>query len=313
MNELREITVFGGTGFLGQRVVCRLAVRHISVRVASRHPERMKPAFQGEPHALKFVAADINDDASVRAAVAGAAGVVNATSLYVEQGRSTFLAIHVAAAARLAKHARDAGVERFVHVSGIGADSRSSSPYVRSRGKGEEAVRAAFPEAIIVRPAVMFGPGDSFITPLTDLLRRLPVFPLFGRGLTRLQPVSVEDVAEAIARVLTAPHPDRLYELGGPRVYTYSEVLRKVADRIGTRPALLPVPFAAWQALGFVSEMMPRPPVTRSQVELMAVDNVASAQCPGFASLAIAPRPIDSLWQDARADGTGEQNAAVTP
>jgi uncharacterized protein YbjT (DUF2867 family) len=295
VSELGEITVFGGTGFLGQRVVRRLAARRIAVKIAARHLEREKPGFCGESSSVRFVRADINDDASVRAAVAGSAGVVNAVSLYIERGRATFDAIHVEAAARLARHARNAGVTCFVHVSGIGADPHSPSSYIRSRGKGEEAVRAAFPAATIVRPAVMFGPGDSFVAPLADLLRKSPVFPLFGRGLTRLQPVSVEDVAEAIVRALTSPKPDPVYELGGPRVYTYRDLLRKIADHVGARPVLVPVAFGAWQTLGFLMELMPRPIVTRGQVELMAVDNVASAECPGFASLGMEPQAIDSM------------------
>jgi NADH dehydrogenase len=299
-DKLREITVFGGTGFLGQRVVRHLAAHSDAVRIAARHPERKMPGLRGELCSLKFVHADINDDASVSAAVSGTFGVVNAVSLYVEQGRATFEGIHVEAAARLARHARDAGVARLVHVSGIGADSQSPSSYIRSRGKGEEAVRAAFPAATIVRPAVMFGPGDSFVTPLVDLLRRLPVFPLFGRGLTMLQPASVEDVAEAIARALIAEQPDRVYELGGPRVYTYGDLLRTIGDHVGAQPMLVPVPFGAWQTLGALMEMTPRPLVTRSQVELMAVDNVASPDFAGFRKLGIEPRPLESMWSVAR-------------
>jgi uncharacterized protein YbjT (DUF2867 family) len=305
VNELDEITVFGGTGFLGQHVLRHLAARRVAVRVAARHAERRRASVGGEPSSLKFVRTDVNDDASVRAAVAGAIGVVNAVSLYAERGRESFHAIHVEAAARVARHARNAGVERFVHVSGIGADPQSSSSYIRSRGEGEEAVRTAFPAATIVRPAVMFGPGDSFVTPLTDLVRRFPVFPLFGQGLTRLQPVSVEDVAEAIARALTAPKADRVYELGGPRIYTYRDLIRTIADRGGARPILVSVPRGAWETLGFLMEMMPRPLVTRSQVELMAIDNVASPECPGFGNLGMEPRPIDSMWSERRAESDG--------
>jgi NADH dehydrogenase len=296
--SLAEFTVFGGTGFLGQRVVRRLAARRVAVRVAARHPERKNPSVGVDSCSVSFVQADVNDDASVRAVVAGSAGVVNAVSLYVERGHATFGAVHVQAAARLARHAREAGVARFVHVSGIGADPHSPSSYIRSRGEGEEAVRAAFPDAIIIRPAVMFGPEDAFVAPLADLLRKSPVFPLFGRGLTRLQPVSVEDVAEAIVRTLSSPKPDRLYELGGPHICTYRNLLRKIAEHVGARPVLVPVPFGAWQTLGFLMELTPRPIVTRGQVELMAVDNVASGQCVGFASLGIEPEPIDAMWSE---------------
>jgi NADH dehydrogenase len=219
--------------------------------------------------------------------------VVNAVSLYRERGRETFHALHVQAAGRLALQARRAGVERLVHVSGIGADAASGSLYIRSRGEGELAVQAAFPTAIIVRPAVMFGRDDAFLNTLVKLLRRLPAYPMFGQGRTRLQPVSVEDVAEAIARALlpAAAHPVT-YELGGPGVYTYKELLKEVADRLGKRPILLPVPFPLWHALARIAELLPGSPLTRNQVELMQTDTVVSGAMPGFAALGIAPEPI---------------------
>ena len=169
--------------------------------------------------------ADINDEDAVATAVAGAYGVVNAVSLYLERGTETYHTVHVEAAERLARQARRAGVERLVQVSGIGADITSSSLYIRRRGEGELAVQAAFANAIIIRPAVMFGPDDAFLNTLVKLLKWLPAYPMFGRGLTRLQPVDVEDVAEATARSLhpTARYPVT-YELGGPRVYTFEEL-----------------------------------------------------------------------------------------
>ena len=208
----RIATVFGGTGFLGSRVVRHLLGQNLSVRIASRHPERFPSSSEGP--ALQLLRADINDEDAVAAAVAGAYGVVNAVSLYLERGTETFHAVHVEAAERLARQAQQAGVERFVHVSGIGADITSGSPYISRRGEGELAVQAAFANAIIIRPAVMFGPDDAFLNTLVKLLKWLPAYPMFGRGLTRLQPVDVEDVAEAIARGLqpTARNHARLLQ-----------------------------------------------------------------------------------------------------
>ena len=233
---------------------------------------------------------------AVAAAVTGAYGVVNAVSLYVERGTETFHAVHVEAAERLARQAQRAGVERFVHVSGIGADAASGSLYIRNRGEGELAVQAAFANAIIIRPAVMFGRDDAFLNTLVKLLKRLPAYPMFGRGLTRLQPVYVEDVAEAIARSLqpTAPNPVT-YELGGPRVYTYEELLKVVAHRLGKKPVLLSVPFPIWHALARIAEMMPGSPLSRNQVELMEVDTVVSAEMPGFDALGVTPQPVEHL------------------
>ena len=290
----RRVTVFGGTGFLGRRVVRHLLDRGFAVRVAARHPER-GPALFGDQAALEFVRADVGDDASVAATLANAWGVVNAVSLYVERGGLTFQAIHVAAAERVAAAARRAGVARLVHVSGIGADPHSGSKYIRSRGEGEEAVLAAFPGAVIIRPSVMFGPDDAFLTGLTAMLGKLPVFPLFGRGRTKLQPAHVDDVGEAVARVLAAAEPAPLYELGGPQVFSYRALLQTIAWRLGSKPLLLPLPFTLWRLLGSAAQMLPNPPLTRNQVELMQHDNVVSPSCPGFDALGIAPKGIAVL------------------
>lgn len=155
---------------------------------------------------------------------------------------------------------------------------------------------AAFADATIIRPAVMFGPDDAFLTIILKLLRRLPIYPMFGRGLTRLQPAYVGDVAEATARVLQRTQTHAItYECGGPRVYTYEEFLRAVAHQAGLRPILIPVPFTAWHALAWAAEMLANPPVTRNQVELMQVDNVSSPQMPGFEELGISPHPVEEI------------------
>jgi NADH dehydrogenase len=290
----RIVVVFGGTGFLGRRIVRRLRQRDFFVRIASRHPNRGRRLFGPDDPRLQSIAADIHDERSVADALAGAYGVVNAVSLYVERGRESFHSVHVASARRVAAQAQRAGVEQLTHVSGIGADPASRSLYIRKRGEGELAVRAAFADAHVIRPAVVFGPDDAFLSGLIELLRRLPVFPMFGRGLTRLQPVYVEDVAEAIAKTLErTPLHARTFECGGPRVYTYKELLRAVANETGLEPVLVPVPFAAWHALGWIAEMLPRPPVTRNQVELMQVDTVASPGMPGLGELGIAPRSLE--------------------
>jgi uncharacterized protein YbjT (DUF2867 family) len=292
----RTVAVFGGTGFLGRRVVRHLRKRGFSVRIASRHPHRGDELFAlDDPH-LQSVEADIHNEQSVARALAGAYGVVNAVSLYIEHRTETFHSQHVECAQRLATQACQAGIERLVHVSGIGADVASPSLYVRKRGEGELAVRAAFADALLIRPAVMFGPDDSFLTTIIMLLERLPIYPMFGRGLTRLQPAYVEDVAEAITRALqgTEKHPNT-FECGGPRVYTYEELLKVVAHEANLRPTLMPIPFAAWHALAWFAEMLPKPPVTRNQVELMQVDSVASPEMPGFGELGISPLSIEEI------------------
>jgi len=307
------VAVFGGTGFLGHRVVASLLRQGHAVRAVSRNPARVAKLFSQPARAVpqaaampapEAVQADILEPGSVAAAVAGAGAVVNAVSLYVEEGARTFERVHVAAAAELAGAARRAGAVRFVQLSGIGADPGSESPYIRARGRGEAAVRQAFPGAAIARPSVMTGPDDAFLVPLERLLRKLPVLPMFGRGRTRLQPVHVEDVAEAVARLAAggdspASGPIELampdlatFEFGGPQVFTYRELLQAIARQAGARTLLVPLPFAAWHLLAGIAERLPGAPLTRNQVDLMRRDNVPGMGMPGLEELGIRPRDI---------------------
>ena len=286
--EISCVTVFGGTGFVGRRVARHLRGSGATVRIASRHPGR------AESDSLEQIAANAHNERSVDAAVVGADGVVNAISLYVEHGRDTFHSVHVEAAARIARAARRAGTKRFVHLSGIGADAGSPSPYIRSRGEGEAAVQTTFPGAVIIRPAVMFAPDDAFLTTILRLLQSLPAYPMFGDGRTRLQPAYADDVAAAIAEVVRqSKKPYPIYELAGPRVYSYEELLRTIARSAGLRPVLMRMPFAFWGAVAGLAEILPQPPLTRNQVELMQIDTMASENRPGFRTLGISPRSLE--------------------
>jgi|GraSoi2013_100cm_1033763.scaffolds.fasta_scaffold19414_4 uncharacterized protein YbjT (DUF2867 family) len=286
--EISCVTVFGGTGFVGRRVARHLRGSGATVRIASRHPRR------AEGDSLEQIAANAHNERSVDAAVVGADGVVNAISLYVEHGRDTFHSVHVEAAARIARAARRAGTKRFVHLSGIGADAGSPSPYIRSRGEGEAAVQTTFPGAVIIRPAVMFAPDDAFLTTILRLLQSLPAYPMFGDGRTRLQPAYADDVAAAIAEVVRqSKKPYPIYELAGPRVYSYEELLRTIARSAGLRPVLMRMPFAFWGAVAGLAEILPQPPLTRNQVELMQIDTMASENRPGFRTLGISPRSLE--------------------
>jgi uncharacterized protein YbjT (DUF2867 family) len=283
------VTVFGGTGFVGGRVVRQLHGSGTRVRIVSRH--RGHAAADG----IEQIAADAHDKRSVEAALTGADAAVNAISLYVEHGRDTFHSVHLEAAGKIAKAARQAGLSRFVHISGIGANAASPSSYIRSRGEGEAAVRAAFPGAVIVRPAVMFAADDAFLTTILRLLRSLPVYPIFGDGRTRLQPAHADDVAAAIAQILRQSHkPFPVYELAGPRVYSYEQLLRTITRIAGLRRVLVRIPFGLWDKLAALAERLPQPPLTRNQVELMYIDTVASENLPGFRSLGISPRSLES-------------------
>jgi uncharacterized protein YbjT (DUF2867 family) len=202
--------------------------------------------------------------------------------------------VHVQTASKIASAARQAGTRRFVHVSGIGANTASPSRYIRSRGEGEAAVQTAFHGAVIVGPAVMFASDDAFLTTILRLLRSLPAYPIFGDGRTRLQPVYADDVAAAIAQILRQSQiPHSVYELAGPRVYSYEELLRTIARIAELRPVLMRMPFAFWNALAGVAEMLPQPPLTRNQVELMKIDTTASERLPGFRALGISLRSLE--------------------
>jgi uncharacterized protein YbjT (DUF2867 family) len=289
--------VFGGTGFLGRRLVRGLAAEGANLRIAVRSPDRARSILPAAfLDRVTLFRADVRDRASVAAAVAGADAVVNAVSAYVEKPGATFEAVHEQGARTLAQEAAAAGVARLVLVSGIGADPESRSPYIRSRGCGELAVRQAFPGATIVRPSAMFGPGDALFGTLADLVRLLPVVPLIGGGRTRLQPVYVDDVAEGIARMLAdRATAGQTYDLAGPGVYTVRELVGFALRLMDKRRLLLPVPFAVAEIHARVFELLPSPPLTTGQVDLLKADNLASGALPGFRDLDIRPKSIEDI------------------
>ena len=292
-----RVTVFGGSGFLGRQIVWRLADEGAEVRVAVRRPERAaflaerRPAGQIVP-----VRADVWVEASVGPAVEGAQAVVNTVGHYVERGPATFAAIHGEGAQRVARLSALAGVQRLVHISGLGADPASDSPYVRARGIGERLVREVFPEATILRPCVLFGPGDAFLSRLAGLARVMPALPLFGTGRTRLQPVYVLDVAAAVAQALAASaSKGQVYELGGPRIYTYKALVQLVLAQIQRRRLLIPIPFAVWELLAAVLAPLPNRPISRDQITLMKRDNLVGANALTFTELGLAPTALEDV------------------
>lgn len=291
------ITVFGGSGFVGRCIVRRLADDEMAVRVAVRHPERARPVLRqvGVGH-VEIIAADARDPPSVAAAVAGADGVVNAVSAYVQAGDITFAGVHELGAETIAREAAAAGVIRLVLISGIGADPQSPSPYVRARGRGEQRVKAAFPRVTIVRPSTMFGPGDALFAGIASLARFLPLLPLIGGGGTRLQPTYVEDTAEAVTRILVDPGTAaRTYELVGPRVCTLRDSMALALAASGRRRLFVPIPFPLADVAARLLEATPWPLLTTAQVDLLRHDNVASGDYPGFADLGIIPASVEKV------------------
>jgi NADH dehydrogenase len=288
------VTVFGGTGFLGREIVRAVCAAGLPVRVATR--QRPADGFFGAGSGrISHVAADVTDEISVAAAVDGASAVVNAVSLYAEKGTVTFDAVHVAGAGRVARCAGEGGAATLVHVSGLGVDVASPSRYVRARARGEDAVRQNIDGAVIIRPSVLFGRGDSLLTAIAAVTA-LPVVPLFGGGGVHLQPVYVDDVAAAVAKIAAGVREQApVYELGGADVLSYRQLVEIVMTHLGRRRPLLPLPFWVWKSSARMLSLLPAPPLTIDQVILMQDDNVVGGHEATFADLQIEPAGIASL------------------
>jgi uncharacterized protein YbjT (DUF2867 family) len=295
----RLVTVFGGSGFIGRHLVRRLAQGGDRVRVAVRHPDSaLFLKTMGDVGQVTPVQANLRDDRSVAAAVAGADAVVNLVGILYSRGKQSFSAVHHEGALRAAAAARTAGAKRFVQMSALGASSRSPAEYARTKAMGEEAVQNAFPGATIVRPSVVFGPEDGFFNRFAAMAAISPVLPVLGRPPAgpSFQPVYVGDVAAAIAKVLDDPSTaGKTYELGGPSRYSMAEIMALVLQWTGRKRivAWMPSGLAEFQAC--VLGLLPVPPLTRDQLRLLDTDNVASGALPGLEALGIQPTPAEAV------------------
>jgi uncharacterized protein YbjT (DUF2867 family) len=294
------ITVFGGSGFLGRHLVRALAKRHYRIRVAVRRPDlagHLQPLGRvGQIHAVQ---ANVRNTASVEAAVRDADIVINLVGILYERGRQRFDTVQAFGAEQVALAAANHGA-RMIHISAIGADEKSSSGYARAKAEGEKAVLAARPEATIFRPSIMFGPEDEFFNKFAALARILPALPLIGGGTTRFQPVFVGDVAEAIARAVDgAAKAGSTYEVGGPEVQTFKELMEYVLEVTERRRFLIPLPFPLAKFQATFLQYLPTPLLTPDQVELLKTDNVVSpaAEHEGrtLAALDIAPTAMEVI------------------
>lgn len=277
-NRSKLVTVFGGSGFVGRHTVRALAKWGYRVRAAERRPDlagHLQPmGAVGQIHAVQ---ANLRYPQSVRRAIEGADAVVNLVAILAEHGESTFEALHFEGARTVAEAAREAEVDSLVHISAIGADPSATSHYAQSKGRGERAVLEAFPDAVVHRPSLIFGPEDQLFNRFGAMAQISPVLPLIGGGKTRFQPVYVGDVAEAIARAVDGQaKAGTIYELGGPEVVTFKQILSLVRDYTDRRPLLLPVPFWLAKLMAVLTKPLPFRPLTVDQVRLLAVDNVVS-------------------------------------
>ena len=292
------VTVFGGSGFVGGQVVRQLAKAGHRVRVAVRNPNlayRMR--MLGDVGQIEVVQANVRNAPSVARAVEGAEGVVNLVGVLWENGRQKFQTLHVMGAKTVAEQAKAAGVKRLVQVSALGADVNSSSKYQRTKAEGEAAVRAAFPGAVVIRPSVVFGAEDKFFNKFGQMAALFPALPLIGGGQTKFQPVYVGDVAAVIAKAISSPAAEGLtYELGGPAVYSFKEILEMILVETGRSRVLAPIPFFAASWIGKVGDLSPiAPPLTSDQVESLKTDNVADNGLPGLAEAGVVPTAVEAV------------------
>ncbi len=297
------VTILGGAGFVGRYVARRMAQAGWRVRVATRRPnEHINVRTYGVPGQVEPVLCNIRDGASLRAAIRGAEAVVNCVGILAEGGKNSFEAVQAQGAGLAARIAAEEGVARFVQVSAIGADAGSDSAYARTKAAGEAAVTAAFPSAVILRPSIIFGPEDQFFNRFAGMARLGPVLPIAG-GATRFQPVWVDDVAQAAAKAALGQVAPGVYELGGPEVLTFRQLMERMLAEIRRRRLIFVMPFwmARLAATGFdvlqavTLGLFTNGVLTRDQLRNLARDNVVAPGAKGFAELGIQPTALDAI------------------
>lgn len=296
----KTITVFGGTGFLGRHIIWQLAKTGARIRVATRSRSRayfLRPA--GDVGQVTPVFCDVNDDASVAAALKGATHAVNLVGILAEKGKSTFMRIHVEAAERIARAAREENLELLVHISALGVSAEAKSAYARSKAEGESKAIHAFSRTVILRPSVVFGPEDHFFNLFAAMARASSLLPLIGGGKTRFQPVYVGDVAKAVANIVKSPDPEnydgQIFELGGPRAYTFRELLDLMKEYTRLEANYISLPFPAAKLLGFFASILPNPPLTVDQVRSLQGDSVIEENSPGLKELGVEATAAESV------------------
>jgi uncharacterized protein YbjT (DUF2867 family) len=291
----RRITVFGGPGFIGRYVIKRLAERGSVILAASRHADdALFLNTMGDVGQIALLNADFADEGGLKSALEGADSVVVSVGILFERGKQRFDLVHHRGPALVARLAREARAKHLVFVSAIGADPASPSAYARSKAAGETAVSAAFPGATILRPSLVFGPEDDLFNRFAAIARLSPMLPLIGGGKTRFQPVYVGDVADAIVSAIDRPDAQgRIFELGGPRTYTFRELMELMLAEIGRNRLLVNLPASLLAGPAALMEWLPTPPLTRDQIRLLLRDNVVAPDRLGLLQLGITPTALE--------------------
>jgi len=298
MFQGKQITIFGGSGFIGRNIVRELAQKGARIEVACRDVEAAKfLKVQGVVGQVTPVHVDVTEgEGAIAPAVEGADMVINLCGILHESGRNRFDAVQGTAPGLIASAAAKAGAAKFLHVSAIGADPNSESRYARSKAAGEQAVRGAFPAATTLRPSVVFGPDDDFFNRFGAMAESFPFLPLIGGGKTRFQPVYVDDVADAALKALeTDDAAGKTYELGGPKIYAFRELMELVVAQTGRDRPLVNIPFWLASIEAAFLEWLPTPPLTRDQVKLLKTDNVVSEGALTLADLGITPTACEAI------------------
>lgn len=299
------VTIYGGSGFVGRYIARRLAKEGWRIRVAVRRPnEAMHVKPYGAVGQVEPVFCNIRDDNSVRAVMQGADAVVNCVGTFDRKGKNNFDAVQHEGAERIARLAAEEGVQRMVQISAIGANVDSDSIYAQTKARGEAAVLEHFPTAVILRPSVIFGSEDEFFNRFAGMTRFSPVLPVVGAD-TKFQPVYVDDVASAAAMGVTGEAAPGVYELGGPDVNTFRELMQQMLGVIRRRRLIMNIPFGIASLMAGVMELVQTvslglipPQITRDQVRSLRVDNVVSEGARGFADLGIKPVAMEAIMPD---------------
>jgi len=291
------VTIIGGTGFVGRYVVKLLAEQGYSIRVIARDPEAasyLKTA--GDVGQISLVSGNLAKPESLIGKLDNSWAVINLVGVLFESGKQNFSSLHAQGAEKLAQLAKQAGAERFVQISAIGADKIVKSKYANTKLTGEKAVKAAFPEATIIRPSIIFGVEDQFFNLFAGMSRFSPILPLIGGGVSKFQPIYVVDVAKAILAVLQNKDSlGEIYEIGGAKIYSFKEILEFICKITGRKRCLLNISFTLAGVIGYFGELLPKPPLTRDQLAMLEYDNVVSIGAKNLSDLGITPQAVEAI------------------